>query len=1147
MKKKPNLRNVSAFKTRFLLSLVFALSFCQFSFSQESELITIKLNKVTIEKAVETLKSEYGISFVLRTSDLNMKKVISVNIVKKPLTDVMNKIFQGQNVSVDVNGKRVQVSKKIVTYKAESALNDRRTLTGKIVDDAGIPVIGAAIVVKGNSKYGTVSANDGNFSLTVPTGYQTIECRYIGYQTIESKIDDASNILNITLFPTTIDVNEVVIVGYGIQNRRDVSTSISSMKAAGIENAPITDFRQAMAGKMAGVQVIQSSGDPEGSMTIRVRGIKSATAGNDPLYIIDGMPVERGFESINSNDIESIEVLKDASSAAIYGSRGSNGVIIITTKKGKSEKTSVSYNGYYGLQQVSKKIEMLDAYQYADLVKDAHNAAYIDEVPTGSINDPNSVRPNGYQRIPTDFMPYLNGETGLTNTDWQDAIFRVAPTVSHNVSISGKSKTTNYFLSGGYYKQDGIIIGSDFERYSMRINLDGGTDKFKFGVNFTPSYSHSNKVNADGTYGSDGIIESALFIAPTLPIYNADGSYNFDGNGYYRIGTDYQISEIINPVALANEIDNAVDRVSMLGKVYGTYEFTKNLSFTSSLGGDFYATNETYYRPSTLPVVGWKYYGLSSNPTSYNDSRFYYNWQFENKLMYNKNIGKNRFNTVLVYSAEKATGKTAKVYATDYPNDFVRTISGGTVNNGSSDIAQWSLASWLGRVQYSYDGKYMASAALRSDGSSRFGKNNRWGYFPSASAAWRISDEKFMESATFIDDLKLRASYGQTGNFQIGNYEHLARVSQENCILGSGDGVLTSGYKPSGVENDDLGWEKTSMVNFGVDMSMMKGLLGFTVEYYDSKTSDMLLSVPVPLTSGYSTARMNIGEVSNKGLEYSINSQKKIGDFNYSASANISTNKNKVLKLGPGNTPLIETGSYSRAYYITEVGKPIGNYYLLVQDGIFSTEEQLTEYPHFSTTQAGDFRYVDVDKDGIIDANNDRTIVGNYMPDFTYGFNGSLGYKGVDVVFAFQGVYGNEILNLNNRYLANMEGNQNCTTIALNRWVSEENPGNGQVNRANRKQKGNNGFTSTYHIEDGSYLRLQTITIGYSLPKKITKLANIEQLRFYLSGKNLWTSTKYTGYNPEVSNRPSNALTPGEDYGSYPLAKVVTCGLNLTF
>ncbi len=1122
----------------FLLLISVFQTIASVGYSQSAK-ITLKSSDLSLVDVLSRIEDQSEYRFIYDKSEIDLDKKVKVNYDGVTVKNVLEGLFVSNGINYQMINYQI-----ILTNSASDILQQLKTISGKVTDSSGQPLPGVTVVVKGTTQ-GIITDTDGSYTLSKVPADATMMFSFVGMKTQEIPVAGKTTI-NIVMEEDVVGIEEVVAVGYGIQNRRDVSTSISSVKAESIENVPITDFRQALAGRMAGVQVMQTSGDPEGTVSIRVRGVKSVTAGNDPLYIIDGVPVEQGLEGLNSNDIESVEVLKDASSAAIYGSRGSNGVVIITTKRGKTESATVSYDGYYGLQQLSHKIPMLNAYQYAELVRDAHNAAYLDQVPTGSVDDPNEIRPKGYMRIPDDFLPYLNGEPGLADTDWQDEIFRTAPTISHNISISGKTKSTNYFISGGYYKQDGIIICSDFERYSLRVNLDGKKNKFKYGINFTPSYSHSNKVNASSS-GSEGVVQTALNYMPTLPVYNPDGSYNFDGNGYYRIGTDYQINEMLNPVALANETDNKIDRYSILGKIYATYEIMKGLSFTTSLGGDFYATNQAYYRPSTLPVQGKKYYGLPSNPTAYDASRFYYNWQWENKISYNKNFGDHRLNTILVYSSEKSRTKQSKVEATDYANDFIRTISGGTVNDGSSDISEWSLASWLTRVQYSYKGKYMLSAAIRSDGSSRFGKDNRWGYFPSASAAWRLSDEDFIKDASFINDMKIRASYGQTGNFQIGNYEHLAGVSLEDYILGAGDGKKVSGYKPSSVENDDLGWEKTAMVNIGLDVSLYKGLLGFTVEWYDSKTSDMLLNVPVPHTTGYSTARMNIGEVSNKGWEITINSQKRIRDLCYSFSANIATNKNEVLKLGPGDAPIIATGSYSRAYYKTEVGEPIGNYFLLVQDGVFKTEEELNAYPHFSTTHVGDFRFVDVDGNETLDASEDRAIVGNYMPDFTYGFSGTFGYKNFDLVFAFQGVYGNEILNLNRRYLANITGNHNNTTEALNRWQSEENPGNGQINRANRKQTGYNSYTSTYHIEDGSYLRLQNIALGYTLPASVTKLIRIEKMRVYVSGKNLWTSTDYTGYNPEVNRRPGDALTPGEDYGTYPLAKVVTCGLNITF
>ena len=400
---------------------------------------------------------------------------------------------------------------------------------------------------------------------------------------------------------------------------------------------------------------------------------------------------------------------------------------------------------------------------------------------------------------------------------------------------------------------------------------------------------------------------------------------------------------------------------------------------------------------------------------------------------------------------------------------------------------------------------------------------------------------------SFINDLKLRLSYGVTGNFQIGNYEHLATMSLDNYILGTGQGLLSYGYKPDNIEREDLSWEKNKMVNAGVDVQMFNGLLGFTVDYYNTNTSDMLLSVPVPLITGYSTSLMNIGKVNNRGWEIGLSSQKHISDdFGHSFNANWSKNINEVKALGPSNAPIISSGSVEHAYYITEVGKPIGNYYLLVQDGIFETEEDLKKYPHFENTKVGDFRFVDVDGDGVLDLDKDRTVCGNYMPKFTYGFGGKLWYKGFDLDINFQGVFGNKILNLNRRYIDNMEGNVNGTTIALDRWQSEDQPGNGQVNKANRKQTGYNGRTSTWHLEDGSYLRLQNVSLGYTLPKKWTNRFYVEKLRLYVSGQNLATFTKYSGYNPEVNARPDNALTPGEDYGTYPLARTFMFGINVT-
>lgn len=1106
--------------------------------------VTVRLRQVKLVQVLDEISRQTGYAFYHSRPTVDPDRIVSLDVTDTKLETALDRLFAGTRIGYEIRNQKIYLVAKNDPQN-EATRQQPRPVKGQVKDAAGEPVIGATVVVKGTTK-GASTGIDGGFTLDVMPD-DVLVVSYIGYDTQEIPVGSRTS-FDIQLREEATTLDDVVVIGYGAVKKRDVSTAISSIKAEDIANRPITDFRQSMAGKMPGVQVMQTGGDPEGNVMVRVRGISSATAGNDPLYIVDGVPMENGLSNLNTNDIESMEVLKDASSAAIYGSRGSNGVILITTKKGKSETIQVTYDGYYGIEQVSKKIDLMNAYQYAQVSKEAHDAAYLDQYPGGTA--PNGDRPESYMNYPVELVPYLNGEPGLTDTDWQDAIFRTASTTSHNIAISGKGKHVNYFISGNYYYKEGVIINSDFERYSFRMNLDGKYKNFKYGVNFSPSYSKSNKVNASGDYNSGGIVQSALTSCPIWPIHNEDGTFNFQGNGYWRIGTDYQHNEILNPVALATLQSEVIDRMSMTGRAFLGYDICKGLSFQTSFGGSFYGAIDNKYRSSELPLRGKAYYDAPSNPEGYSSAGFYFNWLIENQLTYDRTFGDHSLNVILVQSAQKETYKTLNVTATDYPNDQNQTIGGGTVSDGDSKTEQWSLASYLARVQYNYKGKYMLSAAIRADGSSRFGKNNRWGYFPSASAAWRISGEPFFQNAealSWISDLKIRASYGQTGNFQIGNYRHLATMSGDDYILGTGSGSLVSGYKPSDVENPDLTWEKTSMFNVGADLSLLGGYFNLTAEYYYANTTDMLLEVPIPHLTGYSTTLMNIGKVNNRGWELSATSQHSYANgISYSLNANWAKNTNEVKALGANDTPIIQSGSVDHAYYITKVGEPIGSYYLLVQDGIFRNEEDLKAYPHVSTAQPGDFRFVDVDGDGEIDLEKDRTIVGNYMPDFTYGFGGSFGYRGLDFSVAFQGVHGNEILNLNRRYLDNMEGNTNGTTVAFNRWKSPTEIGDGNTNRANRKQTGNNTRTSTWHVEDGSYLRLQNIALGYTLPAKWTRKFYVEKLRIYVSAQNLVTWTDYSGYNPEVSNRTS-ALTPGEDYGTYPLAKTYMVGLNVTF
>ena len=526
-----------------------------------AQTVSFGSNKVTLKSAFEKIEqfSKYKVAY--NSSQLDANRTVTLTKKSDDVFGMLNQLLKGTNCTYELEGNYI-VIKSQQKGKAQSH-GKKIKVKGVVKDETGEPVIGATVMEKGSANNGVITDIDGNYTIEIASD-GLLAVSYIGCKDQEIKVN-GREVINVNLADDNKVLDEVVVVGYGVQKKRDVSTAVSSVKAEALANNPSTDFRQALAGKMPGVQVTVPSGDPEGSVSIRVRGVSTVNAGSDPLYVVDGVPMERGFANLNTNDIESVEVLKDASAAAIYGSRGSNGVVLVTTKKGTSDKLSISYDGYVGIQNVSKKLDMMNAYEYAEFVKDARDNAYLSKVPGGSASDPNSVRPKGNMQIAADFFPYLQGVKGLTDTDWQDAIFRTAMTTGHNVSLSGKSNSINYFVSGNYMKKEGTIIGSDFEKYGGRLNLSGQHKRLKFGVNFAPSYSVSNTVDASG---AGGIVQSALMMPPIFPVYNADGSYNYQGNGYLRIGTDYEHNEVLNPVAMARLQSNVTDRMSKIGRAH---------------------------------------------------------------------------------------------------------------------------------------------------------------------------------------------------------------------------------------------------------------------------------------------------------------------------------------------------------------------------------------------------------------------------------------------------------------------------------------------------------------------------------------------------------------------------------------------------
>lgn len=1133
--------------------------------SADEILIEQGINGLTIAEVFDLIESNSDFKMHYIKRDLDNRVLIHLGSnSRRSVRDLLLEVSRQANLKFKQINNSISVS-PILKQEAEHQIErvlilETVDISGKITDENGVGLPGASVVEKGTTN-GTTTDLEGNYKLSASED-AILTISFIGYETQEIALAGRSSV-DVQMSIDAMELDDIVVVGYGTQRRANVTSAISQVDADELTEFPVSGFDQALVGKMAGVQVLQTTGAPGGNVSIRVRGMGSITGGNNPLYVVDGVPLSNDIgnaesttdsyeseinplNSINTNDIESIEVLKDAAAAAIYGSRAANGVVLITTKRGSTGAPNISFNSSMTWQKVSKTVDMMDAYQFAELSRDGHNNAYLDAYGDAvSINDSNNARMKQnrwrtHYLIPDELQPYLSGTPGLTNTNWQDEIFRTAPMTSNSLSIAGGKDNVTYYLSGEYLDQEGIIINSGYKKYGSRLNLNIDHDKLKVGINMNPSHAVYNKVNGEGPFFDQGIVSTALTYNPIWPVYNADGSYNYGNNDWCCAHSNQ-----INPVAQAELIHNELEQTRLLGNVYAEYNIWDNLNYKISLGTDINDYQYEYYRPSELEVTGTS---GSSNPVARSRNTKYVNWVIEHTLAYNKSFGDHNISGLVGFTSQKETKKWNYLEATDFANDLVQTLNGGLVpeGGGGSAKSEWSLLSYLSRVQYDYKGKYLLTAAVRADGSSRFGADNKWGYFPSVSAGWRISEEAFFNNIEAISEVKMRSSYGITGNFQIPNYGSISLISSDNYVLGSTPSTVT-GLRPSTLPNDELSWEKTAMIDLGIDIGLFKDKLMLTVDYYDSRTTDLLLDVLVPRTTGFDTGLRNLGEVSNKGWEFVLIHRNQIGKLSIDVTTNLSTNKNKVEALGPEGEPIIVSGGHSSGTFITQIGEPIGQYFTITQNGVFLNQEELDNSPHYSNANPGDFKYIDADGDAEIDRELDKVITGSYFPDFTYGLSAGLGYSGLDFSFSLQGSEGNEVMNLMKRHILNMEGNFNTMVEGLNRWVSESEPGDGQTVRANRRATGRNVDANNRLIEDGSYLRIRNIALGYTFPSSLVSKLNLTSFRLYVSSQNPFTFTDYSGFNPEVDTRPGNSLISGEDYGTYPLAKTLTIGANIKF
>jgi TonB-linked SusC/RagA family outer membrane protein len=1103
-------------------ALLLLFFFLKMTATCSSQQVTFTGKNVPLEKVLAAIKQQTGYVFFHRNEDMSGTRPVTVSFSNTPLRTALNEVLKNQQLDFAIQGNTVVISRRQASTPMPGNTQpviDR--LQGKVVNEKGEPIPGATIQIKG-TKRGATTNEAGFFTLNdVPEG-AVLVISALGLKAKEVPVSRDQQTLNITLESDTAALGEVVVVGYGQVKKSDLTGSVSTVAVDEIKKVAVTSLDQALQGRAAGVQVTQNSGAPGASTTIRIRGGNSIQGDNEPLYVIDGIPFKNAgagsgssfniLSTLNPADIESISVLKDASSTAIYGSRGSNGVVIITTKRGKAGKSVISFDAYYGTQQVRRKYPVMNASEYAQFVNDAN------------VND-------NQPPVFTDEQVKAFGK----GTDWQDEIFRSAPMANYQLSISGGDEKTQYAISAGYFTQKGIVVNSDFNRYSFRINLDRKlSSRIKVGNSLTVNRTTTNQSRTDGDLGNAGMVTiAALQFPPILPVYGEDGKY---------LITDPRLNFTAdNPVALARDSKNRNTAYRIFGNIFGEYQIIEGLSFRVMFGIDGVLQKQDNYLPRSVSS------GLAQGGIGYIYNEQAITWLNENTVTYTKTFNQVHSITALAgYTQQVNRTENNRSEARNFVNDILNTGnlgSGSVPVTPSSGIGAWGLESYLGRINYSYRDKYLLTASFRADGSSRFGANKRFGFFPSAALAWRVSEEPFMKGISSVNDLKLRASYGATGNQDgVGNYPAYSLLATQNYVLNN---TVATGLGPNQIANPDLSWETTAQADLGIDISLFNSRINITADAYMKRTRDLLLNVTIPSTSGYSSAIKNLGRVENKGIELSVSTLNLDGAFKWSTDINYVANRNKVLDIG--GAPQIFAGQVANIAQnmnsgIIRIGEPLGSFYGYVTDGVYQSNEELAALKDPNAKKPGDRRYKDLNNDKKID-DNDRTIIGRAQPKFIGSISNTFSYGGFDLTVFLQGVYGNDILNANRFELEYLNGTTNQDRDMLDRWTPSHT--NTDIPRAATTRPANR--ISTRQIEDGSYLRLKNLQLGYQLPAAVLKTLHVQAVRLYASAQNLITWTSYSGYDPEVNRFGQDSRSQGFDYASYPTAKTVLFGLNVTF
>ncbi len=1041
-------------------------------------------------------------------------------------------------------------------------------VSGSVADGAGQPMSGVNILEKGTAN-GTVSDEQGKFRLQVTDEKAVLVISYIGFTTEEIPVNGRPEIQT-KLLPDLLSLSEVVVVGYGTQKQREVTGAVSSVSSKDISGVVVTGLDQAMQGRMAGVQVTQNSGEPGGRVSVRVRGVGSITGGNEPLYIVDGVPYGN-LNAINPNDIERIDVLKDAASAAIYGSRGTNGVVIVTTKRAKAGQLSVNLDAYAGTQSAYRTLDLLDGPQFARLANE--NLA------------------NGGQ----DPNPAWGNPDAMPSTDWQRELLKRAPIQSYNVTVSGGNEKSRSLLSVGYFDQGGIVSQSYYKRYTARFNTDYNISrKISVGVTLNAAFEEKRGTQTDGGNGSNnqgGLITSAIS-HPTIPLVapqdglfgiNPDGSIDPAGNTYYgydgtsfvsnAANTKYYPAGLSNPVYAYEKLRKNTNRgQQLLAAAYAEYEIIRGLKARSDLNLTFGNNHDTRFWMGAPTALNGR--GLYGDQSLFNETWGRSNqWNWINTLSYTKAFGQHNFVALAGIDALRSTGNGINIQTQRNPNDQPFTDGapqGNRVVSGGAPTP-FALVSYLGRVTYDYAGKYLLTANIRRDGSSNFNPDGpyQYGIFPSASVGWLLSEENFMRSVSFVSQLKLRASYGTVGNQGIPAFQYLSIYGNEGnrrrYPLGVSQDLVVGTY-PVNQGEADIRWEKSTQTDIGIDASFLNNKFTLTTDYYIKDISDMLGLFPVPSYLGLpNNAILRNGfSMTNSGIEIALGYNQRIGGVNFSTSANFSTLHNKVTKLTGNETGFVSSnisaGADGGANTRTEVGQRIGNFYGYVADGIAQNADEAAA-SGIKDLKPGDRLYRNLDTSAVIN-DKDRTIIGNGLPKYIFGFSLNADYKGFDISVLLNGQAGVQIANQTRYWLNNMKydnsqgGISNASTDLLNSWT-EEGSTNTHTRNAFDAAPSNRWF-STFNIENGAFLRVRNVQIGYTLPEALSRKAGMARARLYIAAQNLHTFTKYSGYDPELGSRDAadsngansrngNALQTGVDFGRYPVARMFTGGINIQF